>query len=208
MSKATPTGLKVGLDFTGVVADPRRLMARICRQKFGIRIPAKELRQKIAVADGRISKHRYARLKEIVYETKEGLKMDPVPGALHFIRLLVKTGVKVRIVTSKNPSEVKTIRHWLRTHVPDYHRKVHVFGVGRRRSKSIATSGLGVFVDDSAEKLKKIRNGHHRKKLVSPKLFLFSRVHNQKELLGNFCTRVNGWSDLYRRIKALCSEEK
>lgn len=182
--------MRIGLDFDGVISDCGQLKSMGAARLYGVTIPPEKFKKEIVLGEKWLTPEQYRELQSNIYGTPElGLLMDPVPGMIEYLPLLISDGHQVTIITSRANTELSIARTWsVRQGLA-----LTFIGVGYGNSKAEAARGLDVFVDDDLDKLVPLVP-------VVPHRFLFEWGYNQHVLVGQTARRIKSWAELYRWV--------
>ena len=182
--------MNIGFDFDDVIVGTHSLKSQVAYSLYGVAIPLDCFRREFVVGKGLLTSEQYTMVGREVFSGK--YPMEPVPGALDTISLLMGEGHSVRIVTNRS-LEWKTLKpaqDWRAECGLD----IPITGVVYGTSKAEACAGLDLFVDDDSIKL-------HQLVGVVPHLLFFCWPHNVHEIPPKNSVNVCSWTDIYNYIK-------
>ena len=190
---ASKQGLKIGLDFDGVIENCGELKTRGAKELFGIEIPIEFMNRSDAIKRGYLTQEQLKQLYVTVYGTREfGLSMKLVNCARSYIADLKSSGHEILVVTNRVDSHLEVAKEWSRQQRLD----LDFVGIPDGTSKATALEGFDVFVEDDFNKLKLCYG-------IARHLFLFSWPYNEKENVQGIARRVYDWQYLYGGILKL-----
>ena len=186
-------GMKIGLDFDGVIAKTPLLKSIWAKNLFGISIDPYFFGSPYVFENDLISKQEYQRLKHFIYtHARVGRSLEEVEGAREYILRLLKKGHYVSVITSRDGKAAMIAKTWLLRHGLD----IPLVSVGVGVSKKQAASGCDIFIDDSLFKIYQLEG-------AVPHKFLFSWGYNQDLQERGIAGRVNSWHEFYQIISSL-----
>ena len=101
----------IGIDFDGVIANTNYVKSKLANKLgYGLFAPSIGARtffiQKIGI-------DKYNEISSIVYSPEVTKKIQPVRGAIEYIRRLRQVGVGIVIITAREGESLKASKQWL-----------------------------------------------------------------------------------------------
>ncbi len=191
MTENHRTPLKIGLDYDSVITDSRAIKSAVAKERFGLDIPYQIFKWHTTVNGGLLTQEQYRDVQRTVHYGDEHNRVTPeVPGSIDGIKRLIAEGHELQVVTGRDGDSAAYARRWLREHGIE----IPLTGVGDRKSKQPATTGLDIFIDDDLDKLED---------LYVPHRFLYTWEFNLHVQLPKGISRISSWEDLYRKVNKI-----
>lgn len=178
--------MNIGLDFDGVIADTMELKQKLAKKFYNVDVPAHRFKEYMVVEDGLMTQPEYRKLMNAVCgDMKYGLDINEMDSAISSIKNFIKKGHSLKVITSREDSELEVAKEWCRRHDLD----LEIISVGYGKNKVEAAQDLGAYIDDDLPKLAPLIG-------VVPKLFLFTQEHNKIKQVPKEIRRIYHWREL------------
>lgn len=183
------------LDFHDSIADNLSAKQALIQERYGIRIPLKELSSERVIKH--LTEQQYNEMRCDIYENvRYALRhVHPIPHSISTIRQLTRDGVGIRVATASQKPASEVARRWLAYHGQ---KRLADTLIQAEKVKAVQVRGYDMALENN------LRQAIAYKSVGIPHVFLLSNPLNREDNeRAEGIIRVKGYTEFYHHVQSL-----